>query len=120
MSVLKDIQKFCSANRLICLLGVVILAVAIGSYSMNKGSVMDGMSNARKHQAEQVIDAVQADNNVQASQPLGENLISKPFLEWLEDKLLLMHPSISKTQLLCYQKTPTAHGHVLIQVVKVV
>ena len=73
MSVLKDIQKFCSANRLICLLGVVILAVAIGSYSMNKGSVMDGMSNARKHQAEQVVDAVQADNNVQASQPLGEN-----------------------------------------------
>ena len=48
MSVLKDIQKFCSANRLICLLGVVILAVAIGSYSMNKGNVMDGMSNARK------------------------------------------------------------------------
>ena len=73
MSVMKNVQKFCSANRLICLLGVVILAVAVGSYSMNKGSVMDGMSNARKQQAGQAIDAAQANNNVHASQPLGEN-----------------------------------------------
>jgi len=72
MRVVKDIQKFCSANRLICLLGVVILAVAIGNYSMNKGVVMDGMSNTRKHQSEQVSNSAQA-GNVEASQPLGEN-----------------------------------------------
>jgi len=70
MSVMKDIRKFCSANRLICLLGVVILAVAVGSYSANKGIVMDGMSNARKQPTGQVIDV---QSNVHASQPLGEN-----------------------------------------------
>ena len=73
MRVLKDIQKFCSANRLICLIGVVILAVAIGHYSMSKSSVTDAMSANRQHQAQKVINAVQADNNVNAAQPLGEN-----------------------------------------------
>ena len=37
MRIMKDIQSFCSANRLICLFGVVVLALAIGSYSTNKG-----------------------------------------------------------------------------------
>ena len=69
---MKDIQSFCSANRLICLFGVVVLALAIGSYSTNKGGIMDGMSNSRNHQSQQV-DAAHTTTNVQASHPLGEN-----------------------------------------------
>ncbi len=73
MKVLKDIQKFCSANKVLCLVGLIVLVVAIGGYSMNKGSLISGMSGNRQRQADEVVDAVQADNNVHPSQPLGEN-----------------------------------------------
>jgi len=70
MGVLKDIQKFCSGNRLICLLGVVILAVAIGHYSMNKSSVTDSMGNNRQHGGAQTG---QVSSDPEPAHPLGEN-----------------------------------------------
>lgn len=78
MNFLKDLQKMISGNRIIFLVGILVLVLLIGQYSMGRGSVTDGMSaNApplmSQHANKPVHDAVGGDYSVQAANPLGEN-----------------------------------------------
>ena len=80
MSIWKDLQKLFN-ERFLILLGIVVLVIAVGMYSSNKGLVNDSMAGGRQNtsfehaeqNAENVINAIQADNNVQASNALGQN-----------------------------------------------
>ena len=44
MSYFKELQKMISGNRIIFLVGVLVLALLIGQYSTGRGMVTDGMS----------------------------------------------------------------------------
>ena len=67
---MRNIQKFCSGNWFFCLIGVVVLVLAISTYSKNKGMILDNMGNRREDNAE---NSNLGDSSVQPSQPLGEN-----------------------------------------------
>jgi hypothetical protein len=76
MKLLKNLQKSIKAHHLM-FLGLVVAVVAIGVYSSQKSKIMDMMTNTNpvetKAEAKKVQDAVQADNDVKPSAPLGEN-----------------------------------------------
>lgn len=69
MAFMRNIQKFCSGNWFFCLIGVVVLAVAINTYSKSKGLLMDGMGNRVGESEPKNL----SESSVQPSQPLGEN-----------------------------------------------
>lgn len=76
MKLLKNLQKSIKAHHLM-FLGLVVAVVAIGVYSSQKSKIMDMMTNTNpvetEAEAKKVQDAVQADNDVKPSAPLGEN-----------------------------------------------
>jgi len=73
MKFLRNLQKSIKAHHLL-FLGLIVAVVAISVYSSNKSSVMDMMTtNNKEAEAKKVQDAVQADNNVKPSAPLGDN-----------------------------------------------
>ena len=78
MSYFKELQKMISGNRIIFLVGVLVLALLIGQYSTGRGMVTDGMSaNApnlmSQHTNKPVHDMSGSESSVQAADPLGEN-----------------------------------------------
>ncbi len=73
MKILQNLQKSIKAHHLL-FLGVVVAVIAIAVYSSQKSSVHDKMSNKNKEkEAKEIQGAIQADNNVKPSAPLGEN-----------------------------------------------
>ena len=78
MTFLKDLQKMISGNRIIFLVGILVLGLLVGQYSMGRGMVTDGMSaNApglvSQHTDKPVHDMSSSESAVQAANPLGEN-----------------------------------------------
>ena len=70
MNILKNFRKLFTDRNLV-LLGVIVVIIALGHYSFNKGNINDFMTNQK--QADQVIQAVQSANNVQAAHPAYQN-----------------------------------------------
>lgn len=73
MKFLQNLQKSIKAHHLL-FLGLVVAVVALAIYSSHKSKIMDMMTtNNKENEAKKVQHAVQADNNVHPSAPLGEN-----------------------------------------------
>ena len=82
MSIWKDLKKLFN-ERFLILLGIVVLVIAVGVYSSNKGLVNDSMyggprpnaslDHTTEQHGDEVINAIQVDDNVQASNALGQN-----------------------------------------------
>lgn len=78
MSFLKDLQKMISGNRIIFLIGILLLALLIGQYSMGRGMLTQGMSTnspdlVSQHSGKPVHHMTNSETSVQAANPLGEN-----------------------------------------------
>lgn len=78
MNFLKDLQKMINGNRIIFLVGILVIGLLIGQYSMGRGMVTDGMSANQpglvsQHANKPVHDMSGSESAVQAANPLGEN-----------------------------------------------